>query len=377
MFPAPISPIRTVGTLGPPAGGLALVEEALLHELGSLLGRDLDVARREQEHLVGDPLHAAVERVREPAREVDEALGEVGIGALEVEDHRDRVLELVGDLLGVVEVLRHHEVHAHLVAGAAVADRAQDARLCRVAGRVVGEDVVDLVTTAAADAAHLLAGPVALLELRLGLEVPALLVDVLIVLDEAEVLEGAVPGVAKGHGQISNLGCCSCRVVRSTRKKSFSFRLLFNHPVSDRARSPAGRSSLPLPRRPRSPGWCPSTGSKSRGAATSTLAAALPVRGAPRSVAAHPRAGAPAAASSSARQTGPAGARRRIRGRHRPRLALPPPWTALRRRSPPGAPAPGRRHAARSAASPSRSRSSGSASRVAARAWSCGSAGGR
>ena len=59
------------------ASGSGLVEEALLDELRALLRRDLDVARREHEDLVGDPLHAAVERVGQAAGEVDEALGEV------------------------------------------------------------------------------------------------------------------------------------------------------------------------------------------------------------------------------------------------------------------------------------------------------------
>ena len=108
-----------------------------------------------------------------PLGEVDQALGEVGVGALEVEDHRDRVLELVGDLLGVVEVLGDDEVHAHLVAAAAVAGRAdgaQHARVARRGGDVVGEDVVDLVAAAArGQAAHVRALAVAVLELGLGL----------------------------------------------------------------------------------------------------------------------------------------------------------------------------------------------------------------
>src|SRR3954447_5562109 len=150
MFPAPISPIRTVGTLGPPAAGLALVEEALLDELGALLGRHLHVARREEEHLVGDPLHAAVERVGEAAGEVDEPLGQVGVRALEVQDHRDRVLELVRDVLRVVERPGDDQVHADVVPAAvaglpAPAHGPQHAGPARLDGLVVGEDVVDLV----------------------------------------------------------------------------------------------------------------------------------------------------------------------------------------------------------------------------------------
>src|SRR4051794_608517 len=70
----------------PKAGASGLVEEALLDESRALLRRDLDVARREQEDLVGDLLHPAVERVGEPGGEVDEALGEVAVDALEVDD---------------------------------------------------------------------------------------------------------------------------------------------------------------------------------------------------------------------------------------------------------------------------------------------------
>src|SRR5438094_7124704 len=87
--------------------GLSLVEEAAaLEHPGPFLGRDLDVARGEQEDLVGDPLHAAVERVGETAGEVDQPLRKLLVAALAVEDHRHPVLEAVGDLLGVVEAAR-------------------------------------------------------------------------------------------------------------------------------------------------------------------------------------------------------------------------------------------------------------------------------
>src|SRR5919108_2995697 len=56
-------------------GPLRLVEEAAaLEQACSLLGGDLDVARRQQEHLVRHALHGAVHRVRQPAREVDQPL---------------------------------------------------------------------------------------------------------------------------------------------------------------------------------------------------------------------------------------------------------------------------------------------------------------
>ena len=48
-----------------------------IQRAGALLGRYLDVPRCEQEDLVGDALHSAVERVREAAREVDQALREL------------------------------------------------------------------------------------------------------------------------------------------------------------------------------------------------------------------------------------------------------------------------------------------------------------
>src|SRR6059036_2376818 len=119
MLPAPISPMVK-------ACALALVEEALFDQPGALLRGDLDVARREHEHLVGDPLHAAVERVGQPAGEIDQALGQIGLDPLQVQDDRHVVLEPVGDLLGVVERLRDDEVDADVTPAAV--DRAQAAR---------------------------------------------------------------------------------------------------------------------------------------------------------------------------------------------------------------------------------------------------------
>src|SRR4051812_19233988 len=150
MFPAPIRPTCMVGEGYPPTG-LRLVEEALLDQTGALFRRDLDVVRGQEERLVGDPLHAAVERVGEPAGEVDQALGQVGVRPLEVEDHRHRVLELVRHLLGIVERLGDTQVDADVRARPAVAPalhRAQHAG-APLGGRVVGEDVIDLVAAAA------------------------------------------------------------------------------------------------------------------------------------------------------------------------------------------------------------------------------------
>ena len=62
------------GASGYRPAGSALVEKALFDQPRALLGGDLDVARGEHEDLVGDPLHAAVERVGKAAGEVDQAL---------------------------------------------------------------------------------------------------------------------------------------------------------------------------------------------------------------------------------------------------------------------------------------------------------------
>src|SRR4051794_21115121 len=187
MLPAPISPMVKAQASG-------LVEEALFDQPRALLRGDLDVARREHEHLVGDPLHAAVERVGQPAREVDEALRQVRVDALEVEDHRHGVLEAVGDLLGVVEGLRDDEVHADVTGAPAAVDGAEAVGARADGLVVVGEDVVDLVA-AAAQAPHV--GPLVVAVLQLGLRLAG--VDILVLvgrvalLGQAEVDERAVP----------------------------------------------------------------------------------------------------------------------------------------------------------------------------------------
>src|SRR5436305_8144578 len=111
MAPPPIR--LSSGSRALVLAALSLVEEAAaLEEACPLLGRDFYVSRREQEDLVGDALHAAVQGVREAAREVDQALRELLVGALQVEDDGDSVLELVRDLLRVVEAPRQDEVDA-------------------------------------------------------------------------------------------------------------------------------------------------------------------------------------------------------------------------------------------------------------------------
>src|SRR5438105_8248478 len=110
---ATLAPVTPMGrSSAPAAGSLRLVEEAAaLEHAGTFLGRDLDVVRRQQENAVGDPLHAPVQRVGEAAGEIDQPLGQLLVGVLEVDDHGHAVLEPVGDLLGVVEAARQDEMH--------------------------------------------------------------------------------------------------------------------------------------------------------------------------------------------------------------------------------------------------------------------------
>jgi hypothetical protein len=180
---------------------LRLVEEAAtLEQGGSLLRGHLDITRREEEHLVRDALHAAVQRIGEPAREIDQALRELVVGTLQVEDHRDPLLELVGDLLRVVEAPRKNEVHAHAVRVRhrldgrthlphAAGTHRRDARR-RLVGFRLGPVVEVLVAPARRQAADVRALAVALLQALLG-RVPVLVLPVVVLLGDAEVDEGA------------------------------------------------------------------------------------------------------------------------------------------------------------------------------------------
>src|SRR3954447_13123547 len=250
MAPAPMRPIFTA--METSRVGSGLVEEALLDELRALLRGDLDVARREHEHLVGDALHAAVQRVRQPAREIDQALAEVGLDALEVEHDRDRVLELVGDLLGVVEALGDDEVHAHVAASVPAAHRAQDGGRAPAAVVVVGEDVVEVVAPALrAEPPDVGPLAVAVLELGLGLVGGLLLLVRVALLGEAEVDERTVPRVAEGHygTQVSPLRAISCN---------------FRGSITGTASCRGARSSPPPRPRRRSPATSPCSGAAAR-----------------------------------------------------------------------------------------------------------------
>src|SRR5579884_1392947 len=211
------SPIRLSSALG--ACLLGLVEEAAaLEEARALLGGDLDVPRRQQEHLVGDALHAAVERVRQAAAEVDQPLRELGVRALEVQDHRDPLLELVRDLLRVVEAARQHEMHADGArAGQRLDDRApplwpidarrgarlgpQDARPRRshVAGLGIGPVVEVTGASTRRESAHV--RPLGIRALHVLVGEVALVVPVLF-LGDAEVDERLVPDIAEAHAEI-------------------------------------------------------------------------------------------------------------------------------------------------------------------------------
>src|SRR5690606_26379967 len=70
--------------------------------------------RLEQVDPVGDLLHRAVEAVAEPAREVDQTPRDLSIGPLQVHDDRLALLELVGDLLGLIEPARTDGCRFHV-----------------------------------------------------------------------------------------------------------------------------------------------------------------------------------------------------------------------------------------------------------------------
>src|SRR5688572_22887447 len=174
----------------------SLVEEAAaLEQAGAFLGRDLYVPRGEQEDLVGDPLHPTVERVRQTAREVDQPLRELLVGALEIQDHRDVLLEAVGDLLRVVEAPRDHEVHPHRAWAVGRAKlRAHRGRRRLLAG--VGPVVELLLTPPGGEPADVRPIRVGALQLLLGHE--AVLVPV-VLLGDPEVDERPVPDVRESH----------------------------------------------------------------------------------------------------------------------------------------------------------------------------------
>src|SRR5581483_1656989 len=259
---------------------LRLVEEAAaLEQLSPLLGGDLHISRREEEYLVGDALHAAVQGVGEPAREVDQPLRQLGVGALQVEDHGHPPLEPIRDLLGVVEAAREDEVHPDT---RRVRDRF-DLRSCiaeprradrrRTDGLRVGLGLRPVVVLVPAPARRqppdVRALAVALLEALLG-GVSVLVVPLVVLLGDAEVHERAIPQVAQRHGAQS----------KPVRRRT--------------ARSRRGRTWPPRRPRFRSPGSSPSRARR--------VGAAPPVRADGGTTAATPRPPRPPAASSKGRR---------------------------------------------------------------------------
>src|SRR5579862_525652 len=190
------------------ASGL-VVEATTLEQLGTLLRAHLDVSRREQKHLVGDALHAAVERVRETAREVDQALRELRVRTLEIQDHRNSLLEAVRDLLGVVEAARQHQVNADRVrirhrldvrAGLPLCTRGPHARAERLLAGLGLGPVLELLRAAPrcqpADVRPL---AIALLERLLGGVELLVSVVLVVLLGNPEVDERAAPEVPQAH----------------------------------------------------------------------------------------------------------------------------------------------------------------------------------
>src|SRR6476469_8464981 len=219
MLPAPISPRmgsdspmvrRSVPCPRPPRAS-GLVEEAALHQHRLVLGGDGHAGGRQQEHAVSDALHRAVKRVGQAAGEIDQPLGQIRLGGLQVDDHRHLGLEAVRDLLGVI--VRPRDDQAYLRRGArrlgrmAVADHGArpSARAAagadHAAGRLLREDVVGLlVAPPRVQPANVRALAVAALEVLVrGGAVVVEVVVVPVLLLDPEVDLGAVPEVTNAH----------------------------------------------------------------------------------------------------------------------------------------------------------------------------------
>src|SRR6266536_2139708 len=81
---------------------LTLVEEPSFRHPRLVLGRDLDVRRRQQEHLVRHPLDAASEAKDQARREVDKALGVAVDHFSQVHDHRSALAEVLPDRTSLI-----------------------------------------------------------------------------------------------------------------------------------------------------------------------------------------------------------------------------------------------------------------------------------
>src|SRR3954464_8765598 len=90
---------------------LELVEERPFGEPLALLGRNLDVARRQEEDPVCDGLYLAVQGIGQADTEVDHPTTQFPVGVLEVQDHGLLALEAISQGLGVVEARGVHDAH--------------------------------------------------------------------------------------------------------------------------------------------------------------------------------------------------------------------------------------------------------------------------
>src|SRR5437763_11744915 len=187
-----------------PGQASGLIEEAALDQPLALFRGDLHVPRREEEHLVGNALHPAVEGVSEAAREVDQPLRQLVVDSLQVEDHRDRILEAVGDVLRVLEALRQHEVHLHrrnrlnnaVRPPRAASGRRQPRRI--LLGLGIGP-VVEVLLLAPARRQPTDVRALAVRALDVLLSEVAVLVPFVLLLGDPEVDEGPGPNVGKAH----------------------------------------------------------------------------------------------------------------------------------------------------------------------------------
>src|ERR687890_465346 len=80
----------------------ALVEEPALCDAGLVLRRDIDVSRRQQEHLLRHPLDTAVKTKHQTGRKVDKSLRVRVIHLSQIHDHRGALTEVFPDGTGLV-----------------------------------------------------------------------------------------------------------------------------------------------------------------------------------------------------------------------------------------------------------------------------------
>src|SRR3954462_2054011 len=80
----------------------ALVEEPALCDTGLVLRRDIDVSRRQQEHLLRHSLNAPMETEDESGGKVDKSLRVRVVHLRQIHDHRGALTEVFPDRTGRV-----------------------------------------------------------------------------------------------------------------------------------------------------------------------------------------------------------------------------------------------------------------------------------